>query len=254
MMMKTFVVNMRKDTQKRRIIEQQLQSHPDLDFQIWEAVEGGKLSKDAQKSLVSEEFYSKYKRNATLPAIGCALSHISIYKEIIDKGIDYALILEDDAILTLTPPIVGLDSYLSTQKAVAILLTPEVIYKNEDMICNLDMSVKNRTCKLYKIHSGLMTSGYIINKSAAKLLYEHLRPVKFMADAWSDFCNMGLNLYAIVPHIISYPDGFGEIGKSQVLERSFIDRIHYQLALVKIRVLYVIHFFKGERRSKKQWK
>ena len=40
--MKTYVVNMAKDTVKRAQIEAQLAEHPELDYQIWTAVEGRK--------------------------------------------------------------------------------------------------------------------------------------------------------------------------------------------------------------------
>lgn len=247
--MKTYVVNMLKDTVKRATIETQLSSHPELDYKIWEAVEGRKLSVDEQREIVLPEFFTRYGRNATLPAVGCSLSHIGIYKDIIKSNTKYALILEDDAILSNNLYIDSIVSLLDQDKPVAILLTPEFWYRKENKVKDIDSAHK-----CYFITDGYMTSGYMINKAACELLVPNIYPVKYTADAWGDFVKMGINLYGIVPHVISYPDGCGEIGLSQRVHKTMYEKARAILVKIYIKYLNARSYLKGNRKSRKLWK
>lgn len=62
---------------------------------------------------------------------GCSLSHLGIYRDMIEKELSYALILEDDAILSSDLKLESLVKLLDTEKPVAILLTPDFWYKRE---------------------------------------------------------------------------------------------------------------------------
>lgn len=238
---------MEKDTQKRELITSQLKHHPELDWQIWKAVEGRKMSDEEQKESISPEFYVKYKTNATLPAVGCSLSHYYIYKNMVEKNIPFALILEDDAILSDNLHLDNVKKYLDSDNPVAILLSPEFWYWEIDKQENIGSSHN-----LYQLSNGLMTSGYLINKAGADLLSNIVYPVKYMADAWSDFVKMGLTLYGVVPHLTSYPKGIGEIGSSQH-KRSIYVRL--RLPLVKMYIAYLNwrRSMRGEKHSKRLW-
>lgn len=247
--MKTYVVNMEKDTQKRTRIEAQLVNHPELEYQIWKAVEGRKLSEQEQKEMVRPEFYSRYGRNATLPAIGCALSHIGIYRDMISTHTRYALVLEDDAILSSDLKLDYICKMLDTEEPVAILLTPDFWYQK-----NIEKLKVDSIYNIYRLNDGYMTSGYAINLAAAKLILPKLFPVQFTADAWSAFISYGVKLYGIVPHVISYPDGYGEIGMSQHTHKTIYEKVRYPIVYVYIRFLWAISYIKGYRRSLKKWR
>ncbi len=78
----TFVVNMVKDIEKRNKIAEILDEFPMLDYKFVKAVEGKKLSTGELEVLVDMcAFKNRYGHQATLPAIGCSLSHIMIYNE-----------------------------------------------------------------------------------------------------------------------------------------------------------------------------
>lgn len=245
--MKTYVVNMEKDTHKRELITKQLAQHPELDWQIWKAVEGRKLSDEEQKRTVSEEFFRKYKTNATLPAVGCSLSHYYIYKDMVEKGVPYALVLEDDAILSDNMHLDELSKYLEVDKPVVILLSPEFWYWEKDIQGTID-----ENHYIYRLSNGLMTSGYLINLAAARMLEGIVYPVKYLADSWADFVKMGLTLYGIVPHLTSYPEGLGEIGRSQQKQSLYI---RLRMPLVKVYLAYLRwrKSMTGEKRSKRLW-
>lgn len=246
--MKTYVVNMLKDTQKRATIEKQLAVHPELDYQIWKAVEGRKLAQEELKDCVSPLFYQRYKKYASLPALGCALSHISIYRDIVQNNIPYALILEDDAILSQNLCLDKLVPLLNTDKPIAILLTSDFWYKKDALVKEI-----SENHQVFQLYDGYMTSGYLVNKACAELLQKKIYPVQFTADAWKDFIDLGVTLYGVVPHVISFPDGMGEIGQSGYIPQTLFQKMKAKIAWMYIRMLWMGKYLKGHRMSKKRW-
>ncbi len=247
--MKTYVVNMEKDTQKRELITKQLKQHPELNWQVFKAVEGRKLSDQEQKEMILPEFFSRYGRNATLPAVGCSLSHIGIYKDMINTNTKFALILEDDAILSLDLKLDSITQILDVDAPVAVLLTPDFWYHKDANAINIDAKYK-----IYQLNAGVMTSGYAINLAAVKLLVPMIFPVRYTADAWSQFIKLGLELYGVVPHVISYPDGYGEIGLSQHMYKTLYEKLRFAAVIVYIKILNAKNYLIGNRKSLKKWR
>lgn len=245
--MKTYVVNMLKDTVKCAQIEAQLAKHPELDYQIWEAVEGRKLSEQEQARLILPEFKKRYGNGASLPAAGCSLSHASIYKDMMDKNIQCALILEDDARLAPDLKISECLKIINSDKPSAILLTSDFWYMKDALVKKIDDKYS-----IFKLYNAYMTSGYIINEAGAELLYKINTPVQYTADAWQIFIGKGLNLYGITPHVVSFPDGCGEIGMSSVPTKGWRK---YRSKMIKIyfELLWFKKYFLGHRRSRKLW-
>lgn len=204
--MKTFVVNMLKDIEKRNAIEQQLKKHPELDYRIWEAIEGKKLSIEEQREMILPAFKERYGRGGNLPAAGCSLSHCSIYRHIVDNNIPYALILEDDAVLANNLFIDEYVELLNVDTPVVVLLTSDFWYKKKTVVKELDSRHK-----IFNVMDGWMASGYLINKAGAALILNHNYPVQYVADSWKIFMGFGLKIYGVVPHLTTYSFK-GEIG------------------------------------------
>lgn len=251
--MKTYIINMEKDVRKRALMEQQLSDQSGLEVTFFKAVEGRCLSQDELCRWVDQETFQKRYRNfATLPAIGCALSHWNLYNQIVKNDDPYALILEDDALLSvhLAAKIKRFESRLLVNKPIVILLTPEFVYDPQEKIANLG------DLNLFLLDGGTMASGYLINKAGAALLKEKLMPVSYLADVWNEFIKMGLIVYGVVPHLISYPEGLGEIGRSQhdLSKKNLIKKIRHYLAGIKGR-LWFFWFVrrKGLKLSSKNW-
>lgn len=251
-MIKTYVINMEKDVAKRKNISRQLIEQPELDWEIVNAVEGRKLSEFQLRTLTDfDKFKSKYGRRATLPALGCSMSHKLIYEKMIkDINHEFALILEDDAILheNLQCKLMQITDILSADIPVAVLLTPGFFYLRK----NLHRELKD-AC-VYRLLGGYMTSGYLINREGAKLLSEIQTPVSNMADEWDYFSSCGLNLYGITPHYISFEDGLGEIGKSQFTSQNLIGKLKFHVAKAVTRYNRYKMRRKGIEYAKKYWK
>lgn len=104
MALKCFVINLKKDVERREFISQELHNLG-IDFEIFEASYGKDLSSDflAQCRQNDELIFNlkggvkvKLESKLTVNEIGCAHSHLRVYQHIIDSGLDKALIVEDD--------------------------------------------------------------------------------------------------------------------------------------------------------------
>lgn len=93
--MKVFVISLESSVSRREAIIARLSSLG-IEAEVFTAIDGRKLS-------VRDSGYNGrlrrllYGKNLTPGEIGCALSHLSVCDEIARRGIERALILEDDA-------------------------------------------------------------------------------------------------------------------------------------------------------------
>ena len=134
--------------------------------------------------------------------IGCSLSHMKIYKRMMDENIPIALVLEDDAVLLdeLVPAMADIEQYDDANKPNVYILT--AIERYYPMI-----KKKMGSTTLYKVHRTCYTHGYIINNAAARKLYEHFYPVWMVADSWEVFKLIaGIKIYGTIPYVIDNND------------------------------------------------
>lgn len=99
-MLHIFIVSLRQDVEKRAAISKTLNNF-NLNFTFIDAIYGRELpSKDIEQYKLRRAGLAANRGYPLTPGeIGCTLSHLSIYQEIIDKQLSWACILEDDAIL-----------------------------------------------------------------------------------------------------------------------------------------------------------
>jgi glycosyl transferase family 25 len=90
-----WVINLKEDTERRSIMERQLKGL-DLKYEIVEAVEGETLTEEDLKIYSATQAVRRYGRELVPGEIGCALSHINIWKRMEREGISEVLVLEDD--------------------------------------------------------------------------------------------------------------------------------------------------------------
>lgn len=99
-MLHIFIVSLQQDVEKREIISKILNDF-NLDFTFIDAVYGRELPNEYLDYLRKKSSGILVDRGfpATPGEIGCTLSHLKTYQEVIDRGLEWACILEDDAIL-----------------------------------------------------------------------------------------------------------------------------------------------------------
>ncbi|MCS0590472.1 glycosyltransferase family 25 protein [Massilia norwichensis] len=207
----TFIISLPKDAHRREQLGKQLQDLA-LPFSVIQAVHG--------KSLSSEELDASYDRDKAIALfnrelskgeIGCALSHLSIYRKMVEEDIPYALILEDDARILdedLPATLSKLAQCHAAQAPVAVLLNHVMRYDGSTKI-QLDDS----RC-LYEAYRGVNAHAYFITKAAAEILVRNLYPVYVVADKWEYFQEQYFPVTAMVP----YPIGLAPVCLSSSID------------------------------------
>lgn len=150
-MIDTFYINLDCRVDRRENIESQLSAF-NIKAQRVSASVGGELTQEQKLFVNFEDFYCLMKRAISNGEIGCALSHRRVWQQIVDKNIDYALVLEDDVII---------------DKRLVDLLRADDFYYNHDFI-NLSSS-EPYTCHAQVIDQ-LLNQNIIIRPKDNKTL------------------------------------------------------------------------------------
>ncbi len=119
--MKTYVINLPRCVERRENVLKEC-SRFGLEAEIFPAFDGKAMPEAELRRQVFDPDH-----NSLCPAeIGCALSHLGIYRDMLEKNIPVALILEDDSIFNMDPrpllaelerqPLNGPDAYLLTHR------------------------------------------------------------------------------------------------------------------------------------------
>lgn len=94
----TFVINLDRSHERLQTIQNELQRE-EIKFQRIVAIDGKALPVD-QPHLLLQVDDSDFERELTLGEIGCALSHTAALRAFLGSSADFALILEDDVVLS----------------------------------------------------------------------------------------------------------------------------------------------------------
>lgn len=190
--MKIFVINLKRSTERRTAIEKQL-IELGLDYKIIEAIDGSELSSvDLARDTKQLNYAFK------CGEIGCALSHIKIYNQMVNEQIKSALILEDD--ININPCLEDIihNLHIPSVKPTVILLSRVNKYFKKPI------ATVTNNYTLHKTQHATTTHSYVLNIQAAKALIKNLYPVWMVADKWSLFEDMSIvNVFNIIPHPIS---------------------------------------------------
>lgn len=216
--MKIFIINLEHQIEKRQFMQEQL-GRLGLEAEFIPAVYGKSMSIDELKTIVHDY------ENCFLTAgeVGCALSHIKIYKKMVDCDIDMSVVLEDDAIISpeLYKIIINIKKSLPSKPMCCLLTKPEVY--NQACIASFG------GYSLHQMLRGYGTYGYIINLQAAQNLQDNLIPIKSEADRWEFFSRLGfLKTYCLTPPLVLNGD----------LDDSFSTLAHDREPLIQSRIAY----------------
>ena len=96
-----YIISLSTEIERRKYVAEQLAQY-ELEPIYVDAIDMRTASTE-QVLAAQDHLVNKQTRVLTAGEVGCALSHLSAYKTIIQQGIDYALILEDDVMLLENP-------------------------------------------------------------------------------------------------------------------------------------------------------
>ena len=96
MKFKVFLINLDKSTERREKCEAELNKYG-IPFERVAGVYGNDVpDEEVERVYDSRQNQRRYKKVLGRGEIGCYLSHIKCWQKIVDDGLDYAVILEDD--------------------------------------------------------------------------------------------------------------------------------------------------------------
>ena len=93
-----FVISLKNETARRQSISKHLKERG-FDFEFFDAVDGRKMDVPSHPDYDAKRRIRSFGRHIKPGELGCLLSHLGTYKEIVKRNLPYALILEDDVIL-----------------------------------------------------------------------------------------------------------------------------------------------------------
>ncbi|WP_288206767.1 glycosyltransferase family 25 protein [uncultured Parabacteroides sp.] len=197
--LKTYVINLPKDLDRRGSILKETGQFPCLDIEMIEAVYGKELSDKEKNNLFDCKKYTRYYGRALLPGeIGCVLSHQMCYKHLLETDLNYALILEDDAHFV--------DSEITEQfmKSVHDLMNssiPRILLLHASFEYTGEKKIFCEKYSVCNIYNALFATGYLINKNAARLLLPK-GSIYWVADDWFLFRSWGVDIYSLYPSVV----------------------------------------------------
>lgn len=180
MAVSVFVINLDRDVVRIASTKAQLDGLG-LAFERIPAVLGSALTTAERHAHYDEAKSKRRMARALSPAeIGCALSHVKVYRKMLDENLELALVLEDDVRLPTDLP-----ELLAAYEGAADRVRPEV-WLLSPAIGVVDSSATElpggRCLRRYR--SGYFTSSYLLTQAAAKALLAELYPVGDVADCW----------------------------------------------------------------------
>lgn len=222
MNLKVFVVSL-SGSDRRLNIDKQLVG---VNFSFLDAIYGKDLGGKYLESLNSQSWINeRYKRGLTYGEVGCALSHLQIYKKMLEQDIPWAVVFEDD--ISVKYPFY--DILLKNINK----FNPDDIYilgAQEGLACNdyVIMSNKNtielnEEIKFSKTIDSeryvYRTAAYLISKNVAKNIIDFTEQKFCLADDWSCFKKNNLFNDLYMSNFISHPIDLGQQSLLE-LERS----------------------------------
>lgn len=137
--------------------------------------------------------------------IGVYMSHITLWKQLLQSNHDYYLIIEDDVILS--PHLRHLDDIVGRlpDNWDLVFLGVNKLGCPEDYIeYSTDINCKNQLFKLKRLKSQCMAGafGYIVNKKAAMFLFTNSLPITMPIDVYIQSHISNINIYSISPALI----------------------------------------------------
>ena len=166
---KVFLITLKEEKLRSQIMFAQLEKLK-LDYEIFFATKGEKLSKVLLKKYNEKITFKNINRCMSLDEISCCISHIEIYKKIIKQRIPYALILEDDVILK--------------KDLIGALNSIKNFPKNWKLINFCSDTKQKKINQFFKkyyftcfINGHNRTGAYLINYNSAKTLLKNAFPI-----------------------------------------------------------------------------
>jgi glycosyl transferase, family 25 len=208
-----YVINMAEAQKRKRFLDIQFLNFPNLNVEYIEGVNiNGFKPLEIAEVYNEQKAYEIIRRPMVKSEIGCGLSHIKAYRKIVENNIPYAIVMEDDILMSsyfndILPDVIN---WVDPDKSQIVLFTPCFSYCKKDGV------------KLGKPYQSYTTLGpqhylypawgvtwyaacYLVTNKAAQNLMNNLYPVFQLADAWDYIMDNKLaDVRVVLPTVISF--------------------------------------------------
>lgn len=174
--MDIWAINLMDRPVKRTYMKDQFDKH-NIKYKFFDAVNGKSLDLDKLKDdgVIDPPISNKYfKRTLRRGEIGCAMSHLSIWLDLLKSDKKYALIFEDDAILTddFRNKLNNVMDEVNTTKWDVLYLN-ENCYNHFGKLCDGEQVTDNI---IRPVNVGYGLYGYVIKKESIKKIINDVLP------------------------------------------------------------------------------
>lgn len=198
------VISLPDAAARKEMISRQLGAL-DLPFEFLDAIDG--------RAGLPEEYESSIDRIGTERHLGramtdgeyaCALSHLAVYRLILDRDLPGAIVLEDDAILG--------DGFVQFLRERGYERAPliQLDHHHARIPRIMGRSLQIESCTLRRLaRNALLSTGYAINRQAASFILERAVPLRAPADWPCDLRPLGV--LCSDPRLVDHPTGDEDI-------------------------------------------
>ena len=201
MTVKTYIINLKRSTDRKRYITQEVSNYTFMDIEWMDAIDGKQLSQmEISSSFNTEKFVSHYHRLPAKGEIGCTLSHRKCYRQLLDSNAPYALILEDD-VSFICPE----NTEYVIKEGVRLLEEGRadiILFVSKVWLYNLPHKI-NSKYSAYPIYNAYGTYAYLINRKGAKRMLKNGKEY-IVGDDFPEIRKRGVRIKSIYPNITSY--------------------------------------------------
>lgn len=225
-----YVINLPRSTERKERISARLAALG-MAFEIFPAVDGRGLSRDLplyhgrRRRLL-------YGHDLTDGEIGCAVSHLAIYRDMVARGIGHALVLEDDALLSDDLPVAVAAAMRCRDQwdMVRFIASPKV--KRLARLLAEEVEAPYSFARIFGTPGGAYA--YLLNSGAARRLFELGQPIWLPIDTlhgqvWRSGLRVRLMLPSPVTPDFAIPSTIGDTRFDKTLQLQNWERYLYPL-------------------------
>ena len=191
-----YVISLARAEERRENMRRQLDALG-MGYEIVDGVDGAKLApEESPRRVRPVKFKMVYGREMTKGEIGCFLSHCAVLERVAESGVECALILEDDAVLSDDLPNIVKRVNECEWHWDAVLLSAAKRRALDAFLCDLG---GGRRLVRYQRKPSTATA-YMVRPAGAKKLLAHCAEMWAGIDhMYSEYWNHGAAFYHVDP-------------------------------------------------------
>jgi glycosyl transferase family 25 len=204
-----FVISLPEDAERRRPLISAL-NQLNFSYEIFAGIRAKAMPlAELAGAYDSAKALRMLDRHLTAGELGCALSHIGVYRKMVADDIAHAVVLEDDAHIVdpdFAATLTSLAQNYAGKEATVVLL-------HQGRYQGFTGTPLDSERKVYKPYRPWIAIGYFLNQAAARSLADNIFPIHTVADHWGYFSERGLiSIKTLVPYAVSErPDNHSRI-------------------------------------------